>query len=105
VLETVDKSRIDDGAQVRWVISGEWVQLHAHATDAPNTLPFTVQRLRQLGEITTLECQLNAAPCALLHLEITTLQAKQINLSQGTPIFLSLDATAIHIMPMRAHAA
>ena len=101
-LQTIDKGRIEDGALVRWVISGEWVQLHSHATEQPNTLPFTLLRLRQLGEITTLVCQLNAAPRALLHLEVTTLQATQMALCVGLPIFLSFNAAAIHIMPMRA---
>jgi molybdate transport system ATP-binding protein len=100
-LHTVDKGRIDNGALVRWVISGEHVQIHAIAPALPNTLRFDVLRLRQLGEITTLKCRLDAAPYAHLHLDVTTAQCTQMRLAVGAPVFLTFDAAAIHIMPLR----
>ncbi len=106
-LQTVDKGRIDEGVAVRWVISGEHVQLSVAGAARgapvrlPNTLLFTVRRMRQLGEITTIECRLTCAPFASLHLEVTTLQVAQMGLMQDTPLFLTFDPAAIHIMPMR----
>jgi molybdate transport system ATP-binding protein len=100
-LQTVDKGRIDDGAMVRWVISGEHVQINVQAPSLPNTLPFRVQRLRQLGEITTLECRGEATPRACLHLEVTTALCTQLSVAVGVQVFLTFDAAAIHIMPQR----
>ena len=104
-LQTTDKGRIDDGALVRWVIAGEHVQLYAQAPVGPNVLPCKVKRLRQLGEITTLECQLSQPPHARLHLEITTRQVRGGGLASGSQVFLQFDADGIHIMPLRGKAA
>lgn len=101
-LTTVDKGRIDDGAAVRWVIPGEHVRIDVAPQGLPNTLPFTVSRLRQLGEITTVECRLAARPYALLHLELSTLHVAQLGLAPDLRTFLAFDPAAIHIMPLRS---
>ena len=100
-LQTIDKGRLDDAAAVRWVIAGEHVQLHLQAPDGPNVLPCRVNRLRQLGEITTIVCQLRQPPRALLHLEMTTRQVCEWGLESGSEVFLQFDPKGIHIMPVR----
>ena len=100
-LQTTDKGRLADGARVRWVIAGEHVQLHVQPPVGPNVLPCTVNRLRQLGEITTLECQLTAPPEARMHLELTTREVKKRGIESGSHVFLQLDPDGIHIMPVR----
>ncbi len=101
-LQTVDKGRLDDGAAVRWVIAGEHVQLNRLHPDRPNVIPCTVNRLRQLGEITTLVCQLNIRPNALLNLDVTTRQVHQWGIESGSIVFLQFDPKGIHIMPVRS---
>ena len=103
-LQTTDKGRLDDGAAVRWVIAGEHVQLHVQAPAGPNVLPCKVNRLRQLGEITTVECQLRQPPEAHLHLDMMTRQVKKQGLEAGSRVFLQLDPDGIHIMPVRSEA-
>lgn len=103
-LQTLDKGRLDDGAPVRWVIAGEHVQLTPlpPISSAVNTLPCAVTRIRQLGEITTLECQLSVPPQATMHLEMTTRQVHAWQLTTGSDVFVQLEAGGIHIMPIRA---
>ena len=101
-LQTVDKGRLDDGAAVRWVIAGEHVQLHLQNPGGPNVLPCMIDRLRQLGEITTVKCQLTQPPHACLHLEWTTRQVREGGLEAGGKVFLQFDPTGIHIMPVRS---
>ena len=103
-LITVDKGRLDDGAAVRWVIAGEHVQLNLERPDSPNVLPCKVARLRQLGEITTLVCQLTQPPEALLNIDVTTRQVHQWGLESGSAVFLQFDPKGIHIMPVRGEA-
>ena len=104
-LQTTDKGRIDDGALVRWVIAGEHVQLYAQAPTGPNVVPCKLNRLRQLGEITTVECQLTQPPEARLHLEMTTRDVISRGLESGSHVFLQFDPDGIHIMPVRGKAA
>lgn len=106
-LQVIDKGRLSDGTPVRWVIPGEQVQIYAesvitHGAAAENTVQCRVERLRRLGEITTLECRTHAPPNALLHLEVPTRQVAQMALQAGASVWLELPAAGIHIMPIRA---
>ena len=103
-LVTVDKGRIDDGTPVRWVIAGEYVQLHLEPSDGVNVVAFTVERMHRLGDITTLACRSIAPPHALMHVEVTTRQAREWAMAAQRRVFLRLDPQGIHIMPTRARA-
>lgn len=114
-LHTTDKGRIADGTAVRWVIAGEHVQLHlaepspagerldgdASAGSSENLIACEVVRLSRLGEVTTLACRVPTEPAALLHLDATTRLVAQSGLARGSRVWLTLDPTGIHIMPMR----
>ena len=102
-LQTVDKGRLDDGTPVRWVIAGEFVHLHLEQpAGTTNVVGCVVERAHRLGEITTLACRALAPPRALLHLEITTRQARELGIETKRAVFLQLDPQGIHIMPVRS---
>lgn len=102
-LRTIDKGRLANGQQVRWVIPGEHVQLHVELPqiDALNLVRCELLRLSRLGEFTTLICRVGTSPVALFHLDITTRQAAQMSLAVGQTAFLQLEPRGIHIMPVR----
>ena len=100
-LATVDKGRIDDGTSVRWVIAGEYVHLHLAPPDGVNVVACVVERAHRLGDITTLACRSIAPPHALVHVEVTTRQAREGGMAVQRPVFLRLDPEGIHIMPTR----
>ena len=100
-LVTVDKGRIDDGTPVRWVIAGEYVHLHLEPLDGVNVVACVVDRAHRLGDITTLACRSVQPPHALVHVEVTTRQAREWGMAAGRAVFLKLDPQGIHIMPTR----
>jgi len=100
-LQTRDKGRLDDGATVRWVLSGEHVQVHVLPSGRPNLVGCTLHDLRQLGEIATLECQPLSLPLARVHLDVPTRFARQNTLHAGSMVYLEVDPQGIHIMPIR----
>ncbi len=106
VLETIDKGRLKHGTRVRWVISGEHVQLHAEPPVTPqtsvNVVPCEVLHLSRLGEVTTLKCRTIDDPHGVLHLDITTRLAAQMALGAEQRVYLQFDPLGIHIMPMRS---
>jgi molybdate transport system ATP-binding protein len=99
-LVTLDKGRLENNTPVRWVISGEHVQLHVVRPEGVNVFPCSLGRMRRLGEITTLECNLAPVPQAL-HLDVTTRQARELGLETDRRMFVQLDPQGIHIMPVR----
>jgi molybdate transport system ATP-binding protein len=104
-LAVVDKGRVADGAAVRWVVSGEHVQVHAEPTHADNVVPCRVRSVRVSGEITTLACEPAAVPEARLHLELATQFVRQSGLRDGSKVHLEIAASGMHIMPVRGGAA
>jgi molybdate transport system ATP-binding protein len=100
-LVTFDKGRLEDGASVRWVVSGEHVQLHAEPVDLPNTVACTLHELRRLGEIVTLQCRPVALPQVRLHLDVTTRFARLLHLQAGAVVHLEIDPQGLHIMPVK----
>jgi molybdate transport system ATP-binding protein len=104
-LATVDKGRIDDGTPVRWVIAGEYVHLHLEAPGGVNVVACVIERAHRLGDITTLACRSIAPPHALVHVEVTTRQAREGAMVAQRAVFLRLDPEGIHIMPTRVRDA
>ena len=101
-LQTFDKGRLPDATAVRWVIAGEHVSLHLNRPEsAQNVVACRLERVRRLGEITTIACRLPGSAQALLHLDLTTRYARQLGLEPGCEIFARLDPQGIHIMPVR----
>ena len=100
-LVTVDKGRIDDGTPVRWVIAGEYVHLHLGPLEGVNVVACVVERAHRLGDITTLACRTVLPPHALVHVEVTTRQAREWEMAVDRAVFLRLEPRGIHIMPTR----
>ena len=100
-LYTHDKGRLEEGTAVRWVLSGEHVQLHVAPAEGLNLVCCQLRSLRILGEIATLDCQPNDLPHATVHLDVTTRFARLLGLQSGATVFLEIDPQAIHIMPVK----
>ena len=104
-LQVIDKGRLDDGAQVSWVIAGELLDVTTAASSSPspalNTVKCTVLEVLPLGEISL--C--TVAPQALLHqrvrLNLSTALLRQLAVQTGAALCLHIPPEAIHIMPVR----
>ncbi len=104
-LRVVDKGRLKDGTNVRWVIPGAQVQIHPAPPFvdkvSDNVVACVIEGARSLGEITTLSCRTQETPHAPVHLEVTTRLAAELGLGAGVAVHLQLEAQAIHIMPLQ----
>ena len=108
-LRILDKGRIDDGAGVNWVLSGEAIDLQPwdderarNATKlSHNCLECLLEEVLALGE--TSLCTLRPAGTALqITLVLSTAHLRQASLNAGSRVALSFPLEAIHIMPLRS---
>ena len=99
-LEILDKGRLPDQTEVRWVISSAYVQLSKIKPSLTNTFSGTVNRILQLGDISTITINLDLPFQESMHLEISAREVKDLQLQEGQIIYVSLDPAGIHIMPV-----
>jgi molybdate transport system ATP-binding protein len=103
-LEVIDKNRIDDGANVSWVIAGEHIHLRAAHTNVPlpqNHVRAELIEVLPLGELGL--CKFRALQNQQeLTLNVSTETISQLGLANGSKIDIHLDQAGIHIMPRRS---
>ena len=104
-LSVMDKGRIDNAAEVSWVVAGELLDIsisNASSTDAPNTLTCTLQEVLALGEISLCTLVPHALPDQCLTLNLSSAMLRQLRLGPGKPLQLHIPTEAVHIMPLRS---
>ncbi len=102
VFSVVDKGRIDDGAQVSWVVAGELLDLvAASAPMRRNTLRCTLQEVLALGETSWCSLVPQTLPDQRLGLNLSSAMLRQLALVAGSEVQLHIPTQAIHIMPVR----
>ncbi len=102
-LQVIDKNRLQDGAQVSWVLAGEAVDIEADSNEpmTGNCLVCVLQEVLVLGE--TSLCVLRAQQPAdqSLTLSVSTALLRDLGARQGSRLRLHLAPHGIHIMPAR----
>ena len=104
-LHVTDKGRLDDGAQVSWVIAGELLDVTTAASSAPlqamNTVECTVLEVLPLGEISLCTVAPKQLPHQRVSLNLSTALLRQLAVQTGTALYLHIPPEAVHIMPVR----
>jgi molybdate transport system ATP-binding protein len=100
VLEINDKGRLPNHTEVKWVISGEYVDLSLTKKLEVNSFAACVSKILQLGDVSSLTLSLDLPFSQMMHLEISTRMVRELALVEGKTIYLSLDPAGIHIMPV-----
>ncbi len=115
-LSVTDKGRIDNGAEVSWVVAGELLDISVGTpqsepptpdsprqtpSGAPNTLACCLQEVLALGEISLCTLVPNALPDQRLTLNLSTALLRQLALKPGSNLHLRVPTEAVHIMPLR----
>jgi molybdate transport system ATP-binding protein len=100
ILEIMDKGRLPDQTEVRWVVSAEHIQLSRTRQVSINSFSGRVEKILQLGDISTVTLNLDLPFKESMHLEISAREVKDLHLKEGIDIFISLDPEGIHIMPV-----
>ncbi len=104
-LGVMDKGRIDNAAEVSWVVAGELLDISADTPtrlDAANTLTCTLQEVLALGEISLCTLVPHALPDQCLTLNLSSAMLRQLGLGPGKPLRLHIPTEAVHIMPLRS---
>jgi molybdate transport system ATP-binding protein len=100
VLEINDKGRLPNHTEVKWVISGAYVDLSLTKKLEVNSFAASVSKILQLGDVSSLTLSLELPFSQMMHLEISTRMLRDLALAEGKIIYLSLDPAGIHIMPV-----
>jgi molybdate transport system ATP-binding protein len=104
VLAVRDKGRIDDGAEVTWVVPGECLSLRFGGPPQPGCFDATLVEAVALGDITQCVVQLQATPRARVVVGVPSGLLREQAADVGRVLQLAIDTQGIHIMPVR-HAA
>jgi molybdate transport system ATP-binding protein len=101
-LSVVDKKRLDDGAEVSWVLAGELLDLSARpSAQAANTLACTLREVLPLGEISLCTLVPMQLPSQCITLNLSTAALRQLGVIPGGGLYLHIPPQAVHIMPVR----
>lgn len=99
-LKIEDKGRLPDNTEVKWVISGEYVELLRDSEDRLNCIGAKVTQILQLGDISSVTLDLDLPFKEMMHLELSTRMVKDFQLQNSDCLYISLDPAGIHIMPV-----
>jgi len=100
-LRVIDKNRIDDGAQVTWVIAGDRIELLPDGAAEGNTLRCAVVEQLALGETSLCVLRPESLPQERVTLNLSTAQLRSLQAQTGSCLRLAIAPEAIHIMPQR----
>jgi molybdenum cofactor cytidylyltransferase len=94
------RGRLPDNTEVKWVISGEFVELSRDNQGRTNCISAKVEEIMQLGDISSITFSLDLPFSEMMHLELSTRMVKDFQLLKNDRLFISLDPAGIHIMPV-----
>ncbi|NML87438.1 ABC transporter ATP-binding protein [Polaromonas sp.] len=101
-LRVIDKKRLDDGAEVSWVVAGELLDLTLVADPlALNTLACRLREVLPLGEISLCTLVPLQLPSQCITLNLSSASLRQLGAGAGALLFLHIPPEAVHIMPVR----
>ena len=99
-LTILDKGRLPDQTEVKWVIAKEFVEISNEPIQKINTVSAEVCRVRKLGEISSVEFKVELPFQPVMHFELSTRVVNELNIDVADRVFLHLDPKGIHIMPV-----
>ena len=101
-LNVVDKKRLDDRAEVSWVVAGELLDMSARpGAPSANTLACTVREILPLGEISLCTLVPAPLPCQSITLNLSSALLRKLGAAPGAVLYLHIPPEAVHIMPVR----
>ncbi len=104
-LTIFDKGRLPDQTEVKWVIAKEFVEISKDSFERINTVSAKVLRVRRLGEISSVDFEVELAFSPMMHFELSTRIVNELNIEVNDQVFLYLDPKGIHIMPVYSSSA
>jgi molybdate transport system ATP-binding protein len=100
-LQVIDKNRIDDQAQVTWVIAGDQIELLPDGAGEGNILRCEVIEQLALGETSLCVLRPQGLARERVTLNLSTAHLRSLQARPGGWLRLAIAPGAIHIMPQR----
>jgi molybdate transport system ATP-binding protein len=97
-FQVIDKKKIPPGAPVAWVIPQSGISVYAEA--GLSRIPATVKQVSSIGQIAVLQLEIQGSS-QVMNWEASIAELKRLNIQRDGQIFIELDASQIHIMPLR----
>jgi molybdate transport system ATP-binding protein len=93
-----DKGKIPANAKVAWVIPQSG--LSAHKLSSSSTIPAVVEAVSSLGQISVIQFRIQKSE-NMIEWEASVAEVKRLNIELGILMHIEIDASQIHIMPLR----
>ncbi|ABP33999.1 ABC transporter ATP-binding protein [Polynucleobacter asymbioticus] len=98
VFDVIDKGKIPPNTPVAWVIPAEGLSLHAQVT--AQSIEVIVDQISALGQIAVIQLRTTEGSHTIIW-EASAAEVKRLSLELGSRSYVEMDASQIHIMPLR----
>jgi len=98
IFSVADKGKIPPNARVAWVVPQSGLSVHENRSNS--SVHATVERMSSLGQIAVIQFRIENSHNTI-EWEASSAEVKRLQMSLGSEMYLELDESQIHIMPLR----
>jgi molybdate transport system ATP-binding protein len=98
IFSVVDKGKIPPNAKVAWVVPQSGLSVHENHSSS--SVQATVEKMSSLGQIAVIQFRIENSDNTI-EWEASSAEVKRLQMGLGSQMYLELDETQIHIMPLR----
>ncbi len=98
IFSVVDKGKIPPNAKVAWVVPQSGLSVHENRSNS--SVQATVEKMSSLGQIAVIQFRIENSNNTI-EWEASSAEVKRLQMGLGSQMYLELDETQIHIMPLR----
>jgi molybdate transport system ATP-binding protein len=98
IFSVADKGKIPSNARVAWVVPQSGLSVHENRTNS--SVQATVERMSSLGQIAVIQFRIENSENTI-EWEASSAELKRLQMGLGSQMYLELDESQIHIMPLR----
>lgn len=97
-FQVIDKKKIPAGAPVAWVIPQSGISVYAEA--GQSRIAASVKQVSSIGQIAVLQLEIQGSS-QIMNWEASIAEIKRLSIQRDAQIYIELDSSQIHIMPLR----
>ena len=98
IFSVVDKGKIPPNARVAWVVPQSGLSVHENRSNS--SVQATVEKMSSLGQIAVIQLRIENSDNTI-EWEASSAEVKRLQMGLGSQMYLELDESQIHIMPLR----
>jgi molybdate transport system ATP-binding protein len=98
IFSVVDKGKIPPNSRVAWVVPQSGLSVHENRSNS--SVQATVEKMSSLGQIAVIQFRIENSDNTI-EWEASSAEVKRLQMGLGSQMYLELDESQIHIMPLR----